>query len=132
MAWAGRRGTSLTPNASDLHRQWLELVDIEGPFLAIPPLKRVWPEGMPQLSDARKAVLSDARKDFEPDWERYDRSPGSDTALDTYRSARDRWVETVLRDVAGVLLCVHLAAQVHGHPDEHDHAEGRGDDPDGD
>ena len=73
-------------SAADLHRAWLELVDTEGPFLAIPPLKRVWPEGMPQLAEARKAVLSDARKDFESAWERYDRSPGSDTALDAYRS----------------------------------------------
>lgn len=88
-------------SATDLHRAWLELVDTEGPFLAIPPLKRVWPEGMPQLAEARKAVLSDARKDFESAWERYDRSPGSDTALDAYRSARDKWVETVLRGVAG-------------------------------
>ena len=37
-------------SAADLHRAWLELVDTEGPFLAIPPLKRVWPEGMPQLA----------------------------------------------------------------------------------
>ncbi|MCJ1708542.1 DNA methyltransferase [Microbacterium sp. VKM Ac-2923] len=88
-------------SAADLHRAWLELVDIEGPFLAIPPLKRVWPEGMPQLAKARKSSLSDARKDFESAWERYDRSHGSDTALDAYRSARDKWVETVLRDVAG-------------------------------
>lgn len=88
-------------SAAELHRAWLELVDTEGPFLAIPPLKRVWPEGMPQLAEARKAVLSDARKDFESAWERYDRSPGADTALDAYRSARDKWVETVLRDVAG-------------------------------
>lgn len=88
-------------SAADLHRAWLELVDTEGPFLAIPPLKRVWPEGMPQLAEARKAALSDARKDFEPAWERYDRNPGSDSALDAYRAARDKWVETVLRDVAG-------------------------------
>ncbi|PZU35962.1 MAG: SAM-dependent methyltransferase, partial [Microbacterium sp.] len=88
-------------SAADLHRAWLELVDTDGPFLAIPPLKRVWPEGMPQLAEPRKATLSDARKDFESAWERYDRSPGHDTALDAYRSARDKWVETVLRDVAG-------------------------------
>ena len=41
-------------SASDLHRQWLELVDTDGPFLAIPPLKRVWPQGMPALPDERK------------------------------------------------------------------------------
>ncbi|MBB4665739.1 hypothetical protein BKA24_000448 [Microbacterium marinum] len=88
-------------SAADLHRAWLELVDTDGPFLAIPPLKRVWPEGMPQLAEPRKATLSDARKDFESAWERYDRRPGQDTALDAYRSARDKWIETVLRDVAG-------------------------------
>ncbi|GAB3599653.1 Eco57I restriction-modification methylase domain-containing protein [Microbacterium tumbae] len=88
-------------SAADLHRAWLELVDTEGPFLAIPALKRVWPEGIPQLAEARKTVLSDARKDFESAWERYDRSAASDAALDAYRSARDKWVETVLRDVAG-------------------------------
>ncbi|MFS0912355.1 DNA methyltransferase, partial [Microbacterium sp. 179-I 3D2 NHS] len=88
-------------SAADLHRAWLELVDTEGPFLAIPALKRVWPEGMPQLAEARKAVLSDARKTFESAWEGYDRSPKPDTALDAYRSARDKWIETVLRDVAG-------------------------------
>ncbi|WP_448235978.1 DNA methyltransferase [Microbacterium paulum] len=88
-------------STAELHRAWLELVDTEGPFLAIPPLKRVWPEGMPQLADARKATLADARKDFESAWERYDRSPDSDTALDAYRAARDKWVKTVLRDIAG-------------------------------
>ena len=88
-------------SAAELHRAWLELVDTEGPFLAIPPLKRVWPEGMPQLAEARKATLADARKDFESAWERHDRSPDSDAVLDTYRAARDKWVQTVLRDVAG-------------------------------
>ena len=46
-----------TASASDLHRQWLELVDTDGPFLAIPPLKRVWPQGMPALSGERKDAL---------------------------------------------------------------------------
>jgi hypothetical protein len=88
-------------SGAELHRAWLELVDTEGPFLAIPPLKRVWPEGMPQLAETRKATLVDARKDFESAWERHDRSPGSESGLDAYRVARDKWVETVLRDVAG-------------------------------
>ncbi|WP_067901291.1 Eco57I restriction-modification methylase domain-containing protein, partial [Actinomadura chibensis] len=90
-----------TINAADQHRAWLELVDTEGPFLAIPPLKRVWPQGMPRLTDERKAALTDARKDFEAAWEDLDQSPDSDSVLDTYRVARDKWVEVVLRDVAG-------------------------------
>jgi len=93
-----------TANASDLHRQWLELVDIEGPFLAIPPLKRVWPNGIPDFRanhPDRFDILAVARKDFETAWEALDREPDSDSQLDAYRAARDAWVETVLRDVAG-------------------------------
>ena len=41
-------------SASELHRQWLELVDTDGLFLAIPPLKRIWPQGMPSLPEERK------------------------------------------------------------------------------
>jgi hypothetical protein len=88
-------------SVSELHRQWLELVDTDGPFLAIPPLKRVWPQGMPSLSDERKDTLNYARKDFESAWENFDRAGRGEPALDTYRVARNKWVETVLRDAAG-------------------------------
>ncbi|WP_225594348.1 Eco57I restriction-modification methylase domain-containing protein [Mycolicibacterium fortuitum] len=85
-----------------MHRGWLELVDTDGPFLAIAPLKRVWPQGMPALDDDRKESLLYARKDFETAWEAADRTTGDDAVADeAYRIARDKWVETVLRDVAG-------------------------------
>jgi N-6 DNA Methylase len=91
-----------TPNISELHRAWLELVDTDGPFLAIAPLKRVWPQGMPAPDGARKEALRYARKDFEAAWEAADRTAGDGgSAEDAYRIARDKWVETVLRDVAG-------------------------------
>ena len=102
MAPARRRPPAT--NAAELHRQWLELVDIEGPFLAIPPLRRVWPNGMPDFRSNhpdRYDVLTDARKDFETAWESLDRNPGREGELDQYRVARDNWVETVLRDVVG-------------------------------
>lgn len=91
-----------TPNVSELHRAWLELVDTDGPFLAIAPLKRVWPQGMPALNDTRKEALLYARKDFEAAWETADRATGDGGTNDeAYRIARDKWVETVLRDVVG-------------------------------
>lgn len=91
-----------TPSASELHHAWLELVDTDGPFLAIAPLKRVWPQGMPTLDDTRKEALLFARKDFEAAWETADRATGDDgTTDDAFRVARDKWVETVLRDVVG-------------------------------
>lgn len=98
---AGPRKQQGTTNAANLHRQWLELVDIEGPFLAIPPLKRVWPQGMPRLPEDRKEALVYARKDFDPAWETLDRTPDDPAALDAYRIARNKWVETVLREVVG-------------------------------
>lgn len=91
-----------TPSASELHQAWLELVDTDGPFLAVAPLKRVWPQGMPALDDTRKEALLYARKDFEAAWESADRANGDDgTTDDAYRIARDKWVETILRDVVG-------------------------------
>ncbi|MBB1509991.1 DNA methyltransferase [Tessaracoccus sp. MC1756] len=90
-----------TLNATEQHRAWLELVDTDGPFLAIPPLKRVWPQGMPSLAEERKTALVDARKEFEPAWEKLDLNPDSQSALEAYRGARDQWVKIILRDVAG-------------------------------
>ncbi len=91
----------VVPSVADLHRQWLELVDTDGPFLAVSPLKRVWPQGVPALPEDRRESLSYARKDFESAWETLDRSAGDDAAVEAYRVARDKWVETVLRDVVG-------------------------------
>lgn len=90
-----------TPNVSELHRAWLELVDTDGPFLAVAPLKRVWPQGIPALDDGRKEALLYARKDFETAWEAADRLGDGAPVDEAYRIARDKWVEAVLRDVAG-------------------------------
>lgn len=103
MARPARR-TGPTTDAAELHRQWLELVDIEGPFLAIPPLRRVWPNGIPDFRNTHRErfeSLVDARKEFEAAWEELDRKPDSDASLDAYRAVRDRWIETVLREVVG-------------------------------
>lgn len=89
------------PAGAELHRRWLELVDTEGPFLAVPPLRRVWPQGMPQLDPNPKAVLTEAKPAFEKAWEGWDKARGDDAALTCYRAARDAWVATVLRDVVG-------------------------------
>ncbi len=49
MAREIRRRSGPPTSTAELHRSWLELVDIEGPFLAIPPSKRVWPDGIPDF-----------------------------------------------------------------------------------
>lgn len=85
----------------DLHRAWLELVDSEGPFLALPALLRVWPQGMPPVTVEAKASLVDAKPAFDRAWDDWDRHRDHDGTFTAYRSARDAWVDVVLRDLLG-------------------------------
>ena len=87
--------------ATELHRAWLELVETDGPFLAIPPLKRVWPQGIPALDSDRLDVLREAKPAFDHAWEALDIDPGDETVQAKYAEVRDVWVQTVLRDVVG-------------------------------
>jgi len=95
---------------ADLHRAWLDFVNADGPFLAIPPLRRVWPQGMPQPRANEVAALKDARPDWEKAWERWSDDPEDAAALRHYRDARDAWVDVVLRDVLGWRNSYVLAA----------------------
>lgn len=95
-----RTFTPRPQSASELHRSWLELVETEGPFLAIPPLKRVWPQGMFALDRDRRDILNDGRATFEKAWEARDIRPGDEDTLEAYRTARDEWVRLVLGEVA--------------------------------
>jgi hypothetical protein len=87
--------------AAQLHRAWLELVETDGPFLAIPPLKRVWPQGIPALDPERLDTLREAKPAFDHAWEALDIDPEDETVQAKYASVRDTWVQTVLRDVVG-------------------------------
>jgi N-6 DNA Methylase len=89
------------PSGADQHRTWLELVDTDGPFLAIPALKRAWPGGMLYPDTRELAVLKDAKPAFEKAWDHWDTHRDDPASLDLYREARDAWVNTVLRDVIG-------------------------------
>lgn len=90
-----------TPSSNDLHRAWLELVDTDGPFLAVPALKRVWQQGMPQPEADALAAMKDAKPAFEKAWENWDRRRDDQAAVEFYREARDVWVDVVLREVLG-------------------------------
>ena len=85
------------PTAAELHRAWLELVDTDGPFLAVPALERVYPQGIPQPENRALNAIKDAKPAFEKAWENWDEHPDDETALALYREARDTWVDLVLR-----------------------------------
>ncbi|MFG1928750.1 Eco57I restriction-modification methylase domain-containing protein [Cryptosporangium sp. NPDC048952] len=89
------------PTASELHRGWLTLVDADGPFLAVPPLKRVWPHGMPALGADRLDALRAAKQAFDHAWEDVDLDPDNEAVRAKYTNARDEWVQAVLGDVVG-------------------------------
>lgn len=92
-----------------MHREWLELVDTDGPFLAAPVLKRAWPQGMPLLKNLengqqRAAELRQEKALFEAAWDEWHRvRVGSDDdkavadATRKYREQEKAWVLFILR-----------------------------------
>jgi hypothetical protein len=85
------------PTVAELHRAWLELVDTDGPFLAVPALERVYPQGIPQPDARALDAIKDAKPAFEKAWENWDEHRDDEAALTLYREARDAWVDLVLR-----------------------------------
>lgn len=83
----------------DAHRAWLELVDTEGPFIALPVLAKAFPQGIPQVDPTRRQVLGTEKQQFERARDAYEEAFDRQVALPSYRVARDTWVESVLRDL---------------------------------
>ncbi len=109
---AGRRTTagrgraagaksSAARSAAQQHREWLELVNTDGPFLSVPVMTGLYPQGMPSLDRARREALRAAKPSFDRAWDAWDSHRDSERALADYRRAREAWVETVLTDVIG-------------------------------
>lgn len=104
---AGRGAGGVSHSASggrstaQQHRQWLGLVDTEGPFLSVPVLTGLYPQGIPGLSRERREVLRAAKPTLDRAWDAWDADRDSDSVLASYRRARDAWVDTVLTEVVG-------------------------------
>ena len=88
-------------SAAQQHRAWLELVDTDGPFLSVPVLTELYPQGMPELSRERREALRAAKPAFDRAWDAWDADRESQSVLDDYRRVRDAWVVTVLTEVLG-------------------------------
>ncbi len=70
------------PSPVEQHRDWLSLLDIEGPFLAIPPLMRVWPNGIDRPESGNPQVLQ--LMEMHAVW------------LKSPISTHEKWIKTVL------------------------------------
>lgn len=86
------------PSTAELHRRWLQLVNTEGPFLSVPVLKRVYPQGIDTLDAGLLSELKEVKEPFEKAWDRW--SSGN-SPTEEYGAARDIWVDVVLRRVFG-------------------------------
>lgn len=86
------------PTTVELHRRWLQLVDTDGPFLSIPVLKRVYPQGISTLATGTLSELKAAKDPFEKAWDAWHTGTVS---LHDFRTARDAWVDVVFRRVFG-------------------------------
>ena len=95
------RGASRGRSPAQQHRAWLGLVDTEGPFLSVPVLAGLYPQGIPGLSRERREVLRATKPALDRAWDAWDADRDSEATLTSYRRARDAWVGTVLTEVLG-------------------------------
>ncbi|WP_314686059.1 hypothetical protein [uncultured Bifidobacterium sp.] len=96
----GRAGDGAR-SAVQMHREWLELVDAEGPFLSVPVMTELYPQGMPALDRGPKEALHRAKPVFDAAWDAWDQAQDKGPALQKYRRARDTWVRIILTEVIG-------------------------------
>jgi len=97
--------------------EWLNLVEVSGPFIAVPVLREVFPQGLDELNGARAKRLRSAYEEWR------DAVDGEDVDGDRLHQA---WIGEVLRtalDVDDSMVCraeTVPVASVSCHP-EHDH-----------
>src|ERR1017187_8653280 len=51
-------------SANDMHHDWLALIEISGPFLAVPVLKEVFPQGLEELDGVKRKRLRQAYEEW--------------------------------------------------------------------
>ncbi|MBP1468451.1 hypothetical protein EYB53_022250, partial [Candidatus Chloroploca sp. M-50] len=73
------------------HAEWLSLVEVSGPFLSMPVLLRVFPQGL----DAHDAEVSRGVRRALEEWQDNQQGLRPDPAIHT------AWVRFVLREVLG-------------------------------
>ena len=47
-------------SATSVHDDWLSLIEISGPFLAVPVLKEAFPQGLEELDGTKRKRLRQA------------------------------------------------------------------------
>ena len=92
-----------TPSVADQHQDWLGQVETDGPFLALPVLKDIWPQGVERLGDAddRMITFKQAYLQWQRAFDTYTDMVKTDAVKETYAAVNHAWVDLVLDDLAG-------------------------------
>ena len=83
----------MTARTNEVDREWLSLLDTDGPFLSRPALKSFYPAGLPKPDSS----VDDVNATFTEEFVRW--STEWSARPDRYNAARDRWVGVVLRNL---------------------------------
>ncbi|MCX6407715.1 MAG: SAM-dependent DNA methyltransferase [Propionibacteriales bacterium] len=91
-----------THKTSDFHSDWLTQVDIDGPFLAYPVLKDMWPSGVDRLGDTddRLITFKQAFAQWQRAFDQHVEQPKTPEAKSAYDAVRRAWIDVVLGNIA--------------------------------
>jgi hypothetical protein len=94
-----RKRTHGNPN---VHAEWLSQVDVDGPFLAYPVLKDMWPSGVDRLgdSDDRLLIFKQSFVQWQRAFDSYVEQPKTPESKAAYDAVRRAWIDVVLDDIA--------------------------------
>lgn len=86
----------------DFHSDWLNQVDIEGPFLALPVLKDIWKDGVDRLGDADDRLLTfkQAFTRWQRALDKFAAEPRTPESKAAYAEVNHAWIYTVLDQLA--------------------------------
>ncbi|GAA1716413.1 Eco57I restriction-modification methylase domain-containing protein [Dietzia cercidiphylli] len=91
-----------TLKSTDNHSDWLSQVDVDGPFLAYPVLKDMWPSGVDRLGDTddRLMMFKQAYAQWQRAFDHYVEQPKTPESKDAYDVVRRAWIDVVLSGMA--------------------------------
>lgn len=91
-----------THKSTDVHSDWLAQVDVDGPFLAYPVLKDMWPSGVDRLGDTddRLITFKQAYAQWQRAFDHYVEQPKTPESRAAYDAVRRAWIDVVLNDMA--------------------------------
>ncbi|MBB1030928.1 SAM-dependent DNA methyltransferase [Dietzia sp. SLG310A2-38A2] len=91
-----------THGIADVHSDWLSQVDVDGPFLAYPVIKDMWPNGVDRLgnTDERLIIFKQAYAQWQRAFDQYVEQPKTPESKETYDAVRRAWIDVVINEMA--------------------------------